>query len=202
MASNWVRATTENGEGVRLFPDGTWEAENDEGREKDEQDFRKARWGMSQEEVIALEGETAERSEEILGYSGTVLGYPCLTIFHFGAGQLADGMYIFQQNHSQPGSFITDYESIQAMVDKKYGSGTHSGPLWQDRLYADDPSEWGMAVSMGHLMYFSEWTTPSTKIVLSLTGDNFETHLSLRYESISLAPLQKALAEKKALDDL
>jgi len=67
-------------------------------------------------------------------------------------------------------------------------------------LYKDDYSDWGTAISLGHLLYFSTWETENTEIASILTGENFDISCVIEYSSKSLEELEKKAKEKKALD--
>jgi hypothetical protein len=59
-----------------------------------------------------------------------------------------------------------------------------------------------MAVSAGHLVLFSEWSTPSTSIHLELSGERFESRVKLFYESEALSRAAQAAEDREALDGL
>jgi hypothetical protein len=70
--------------------------------------------------------------------------------------------------------------------------------VWKDDLYKDDKSEWGFAVSLGHLAYGASWETSATKIEIMLLGDNYEINLFLSYFSKELEEWVKQTEEKEA----
>jgi len=50
-------------------------------------------------------------------------------------------------------------------------------------LYKDDPQDWGMAVSAGHMIKYAKWETNTTNISIIMTGDNYEITTMVGYES-------------------
>ena len=62
--------------------------------------------------------------------------------------------------------------------------------FWKNRLYEDEKSKYGFAVSIGHLKYLTEWYYPSppypTKTVIIshvLKGDNYSIRHIIYYYS-------------------
>ena len=88
-------------------------------------------------------------------------------------------------------------------LTKKYGKPKMDFPgVWKNDLYKDDKSEWGFAVSLGHLAYGASWETSTTKIEIMLSGDNYKINLILSYFSKELEEWVKQTEEKEALKDL
>lgn len=207
MTRKWTSATSVKGDEFRLYEDGTWEACSAPSIDRatsQPPDFRQASWGMNLDEVLKKEGaEPLDRTDDHLVYEGAVGHFPCWVNYQFCSDKLTNTWYSFRQEHSQTSNFISDYDSLRAMLDKKYGPGKNSGPIWTNRLYADEPqSEWGTAIATGQLFYMCEWSPPRTKIALYLGGENYEIYFSLRYESVELEELRKAVDEEKVLKDL
>jgi len=152
---------------------------------------------MHVEEVKTLEGN--RKSEEsphgrkvLLTYSDVVAGIACTVAYIFADGQLVRAKYIETAGHSNNNDYISDYETLQSAVIKKYGDPSQNETFWKNDLYKSDPQEWGMAVAVGHLVKASRWETSRTVIGLILEGDNYDVTLSLEYMSKQLAPLEKA----------
>jgi len=70
--------------------------------------------------------------------------------------------------------------------------------LWKNDLYKDDKSHWGMAISVGHLVYAVQWETPTTEIGIMLMGNNYKINLGIFYESKELKEWAKRIKEKEA----
>jgi hypothetical protein len=170
--------------------------------------FRRASWGMSELEVRDSEDQEPIRERpNVLVFAGRVAGLPCDFIYIFVADQLVRTKYIFTVEHSYDNDFIQDYDSLKTLLKEKYGlpvsrNGKQSEQLWTNDLYQDDPEDWGMAISMGHLMYCSNWSTPDTDIFLMLTGDNYEIELLIEYTSKSHAEMEDETTQQRHLEDL
>lgn len=69
-------------------------------------------------------------------------------------------------------------------------------------ITSDDREEWGFAVSLGHLVYFSTWETSETEISEALYGDNYKISFSIEYTSKSFKSLEQAEKEQSMQSDL
>ena len=151
--------------------------------------FRLATWGISQEAVTKLEGKGPDRKEknnvglDILAFKGTAGGLDCYYAYFFAEDKLVEGRYAFVETHTNKNSYIDDFKSVKASLTEKYGKPTEDDTIWRNNLYKDDPSEWGMAVSVGHLIYQAKWTAIDTKIFLQLKGDNYKFTHVVQYTS-------------------
>jgi len=197
-------AITEDGERVILKDDGTWELIKEESKPKSETDFRKASWGMSREQIKALENNlkiTMEK-EEYLGYQTQIAGLDCNLIYFFTNNKLVRGRYFFTEPHSNRNDYILDYTTLKKLLEKKYGEASEDEQIWKNDLYKDDYDQWGFAVCVGHLVYYAKWETDITIIYLSLNGENYEISLMIEYQSKQLKSLEEQEWKKDTLDEL
>jgi len=167
----------------------------------DNYDFRKTRGGMTQAQVKASESNTLASNnvpskifDKVIAYEGGVAGYSTFYGYRFISNQLVEAGYVFLQKHSNKNDYIYDYKKIKKILTEKYGEPTEDDIIWKKSLYRDDPERYGMAVARGDLIYATEWLTPSTKIYLTLMGDNYNIDMKLQYQSLRL----KSLVEKKS----
>jgi len=145
-------------------------------------DFRGFSWGDSieyvkQNEVLSL----YEKSEDSLIYKSTLSGISMVVGYIFVDGKLFRTAYISNEKYFNQNKFVNDYKEIDQLLDKKYGSPTYRKITWLQDLYEGDLDHLGTAVSIGHLVYRSEWVDGNTQIVSSLTGDNFEIKHAVIY---------------------
>lgn len=163
-------------------------------------DFRSAMWEDSKEvvkshEVWVLE----EEGENYLAYSGWLLGYKAVAIYSFATDKLIRGNYHLIKEHTNKNLYIDDYFEIQSELKAKYGR-CKEDIIWKNDLYRDDRSEYGFAVSLGHLVYQSSWHDYSSDILLLLTGDNYEIELIIQYKSHNHDKLKRS--RRKQMNDL
>lgn len=163
--------------------------------------FRNTKWGMSISEVKASEPLTVAKEEEnLVAYKTSIIGKDVFVVYLFTDDQLTRAKYVLAKSHSNRNDFIIDYNDFKKILKKKYGNPSKDEALWRNDLYKDDYSNWGTAISLGHLLYFSTWETKDTEIASILTGENFDVSCAIEYSSISLGELEKKVKEKKAMD--
>jgi hypothetical protein len=197
-----LTAIASNGRTVILKDDGTWEYEKAD-KAKPGGQFRKLAWGSTVAEIRKAEGAPASQSEGVITtllYKGKLAGLDVAYAFICPHGKLTRGKYVVTERHVNKTLYLTsDYAKLKARLDEKYGAGKETYH-WSNDLYRDDPSDWGTAISIGHLTVYSAWMTPDTEIYLALTGDNFNLTLGLEYQSKKLGKLEDAAKKKKDND--
>ncbi|NIO48439.1 MAG: hypothetical protein GTN73_03220 [Candidatus Aminicenantes bacterium] len=171
--------------------------------------FRGVLWGASKEHV--KKAETSEfmkedkvggalKGLEMLVYKADVAGLDGMIIYYFAKSLLTRARYIITESHSNKNLYLEDFKSIKSQLTKKYGSPERDDTIWSNDLYRDDPSEYGMAVSVGHLIYVAEWYPPESAIQLLLRGDNYKINLWVEYTSDALKEFEKKVREKAKKD--
>jgi len=196
-------ATTSDGRKVVLKDNGTWEYVTEEASKEDNYDFRKTNWGMSKEQIKLIEKDTIVKEDErSLAYNGKVKSYPCFVLYIFADNKLVRAKYIFYQEHTNKNDYIVDYGDLKEVLTSKYGKAKLEKTVWKNDLYKDDYQHWGMAISVGHLVYFSSWETPKTEIWLNLSGENYQINLQIEYTSKALKDLEKKVQEQQNKNDL
>ncbi|MBN1775272.1 MAG: hypothetical protein JW817_02270 [Clostridiales bacterium] len=195
------RATTSDGRTALLKDDGTWEWIERTGNISE--GFRGAIWGMSKEQVKDTESlSLLQEMDEVLMYQGSIAGLSCYIGYIFSGDVLVRGKYLITQQHSNKTDFITDYGNLKSLLAKKYSEPIVDDIVWKNNLYKSDREEWGMAIAVGHLVYFSTWKTDATDINLTLFGDNYSITFAIEYVGRDVAVIEQSNREQKALDDL
>jgi hypothetical protein len=162
-------------------------------------DFRKTSWGMTREQVKGVESSKLVKEDEHgLFYSSELSGFGEVMIgYIFAEGKLVRASYVSEVRHTNSNSFIDDFNQLKSTLTEKYGKPESDDVVWLDDLYKDDPDNWGMAVSAGHLVYDVVWKTKTTKILEKLKGDNFDVTLIVQYTSLQLIGLEEAKDKEK-----
>ena len=83
----------------------------------------------------------------------------------------------------------------------KYGEPADDQVVWSADLYKEDDDDWGVSVSLGHLVFGCDWSTNSTDILLMLCGENYEISFVVEYSSQKLKPFEAAARKRKSLLD-
>jgi len=135
----------------------------------------------------------------MLVYKTKVIDKKAFVNYFFTDNQLIKAGYILAGLHTNKNDYITDYNDFKEILTKKYGSPKNEQTLWKNDLYKDDHSHWGLAISIGHLKYFSAWETDNTEILNFLSGDNYHILCGVQYRSKSLKEIEIKGNEKKAL---
>lgn len=169
---------------------------------KSTEGYRNAKWGMSMAEVRKIFPKSVPREGSLLIANDSVAGKNAFTAFIFTKNKLTVAGSTLQEKYVNKNSYLNDYRQLQALLIKKYGQPEDDKEYWSQELYKDDPSQWGMAVSVGHLTLITTWKTDKTAVELSCTGEKFESTVKVRYASRELNALQEQEAEKETLKDL
>jgi len=166
--------------------------------------FRDAGWGTTREQVKRTEqNELISEDNKILMYAGKLLGMPATIGYIFIDNQLVRGKYLVEQPHTNKNDYISDFQKFKESLTRKYGSPSVDKEYWSDELYRGDQSQYGMAVSVGHLIYQAAWERDAvTHIRLSLHGDNFDITLSIEYQSVAHLELEQKAREQAEDDEL
>jgi hypothetical protein len=154
---------------------------------------------MTEEQVKAVEsGKPKDDKQDVLLYVIDLPGFDDVAVvYHFAGNKLVRCNYGFLKEHTNTNDYIEDFKRVKKSMVEKYGQpkGGDDDAIWKDDLYKNDPDNWGMAVSAGHLVYQAVWQTDRTDILLTLSGDNFEVRLGAQYTSRELGHLEKETKE-------
>ena len=142
-------------------------------------------WGMSIDQVLALEGKPAvrETSEgmEIIGYQKKVIDKDCLVGYLFVDNKLFKTQYNFVERHANKSQYLEDYEKVKTLVAERYGKPEGEAVDWNNSHYKNDTNNWGTALSLGHVEYRSRWLTSESEIILSLFKVDNDVLMRIEY---------------------
>ena len=164
-------------------------------------DFRNVEWGMSVEEVRAV--ETVPLEEEVpdvpeitcLFGETTVFGLDCELIYFFANGELKQARYFFFHETQNPNSLISHYEKLDRLLMEKYAF-----PLVrEDFMEPDYTGDRGTGLVTGKGWMFSEWLLPDgATIEHELSGDNHEPFHCVDYYAPGGRDLLDEIEEQSA----
>lgn len=174
-------------------------------------DFRRGRWGDSPAAVKAA--ETLDVSQEetsdgvtVLVYEDELAGLAAEAAYLFQDGELYQGVYRFNERHTDHAEHIADFERLHALLTEKYGEPESSGTRWINELFKGNPDNWDEALVAGHVSWAATWVTERTKIQMALFGKAFRVQHGITYESrageAERDAEQEAEEKQKALGDL
>lgn len=166
-------------------------------------DFRKADWGMNPAQVEATESGKPDQKgysngEYMVVYTRDIAGFSNTQVLYtFAENKLVEAAYFFNEQHSNPNEFISDFKTVRNLLTQKYGTSPESGPVWDsDAAKGAYDGIQGMAVVDGYLQYKSYWYTPKTHINEVLYGDNGKVTLMVVYYSVAFHKLDEAATQK------
>ncbi len=161
-------------------------------------DFRHARWGMSKDQIKAIEGASPDpdlqkltngNGVDALCYKTDYSGYDVLFEYQFSNDSLNRGFYEFNISHSDDNLWLVDFMQIKRILDARYLPADKEYTSWYDNGYKNDPSQWGFAIKAGQMEKVAEWHTSQSHIILDLHGSGDAIFLELIYDQ--MAPAQK-----------
>ena len=201
-----VCATKEDGTKIILNSDGTWKNIKSNSvamKENEKFHFRKTCWGWKKDQVLNSEDKKPEDIDNnLLIFIGSISGLECNIGYVFSFNKLVRTKYHIIENHSFLPQYIGDYETLKTLLTKKYGNYRDDNQYWHDDTFKDNYSDWGTAISAGHLTFITKWSNKETNIVLILTGDNYEIQFGIEYSSQKFAGLEEKEVEDSTLLDL
>ncbi|MCK4663906.1 MAG: hypothetical protein KAT68_13650 [Bacteroidales bacterium] len=165
-------------------------------------EFRKTSWGITKAKV--KEAETAKilkETEKELKYEYTLANLKCNIVYLFVNDKLISGSYVITEDHKSKNTYIENFETLKSKLQKKYNEPTKSETVWKNMRYKGDKVNWGHAISVDQLYYYTNWEFPKTKIEIKLSGKDEIVNLVIKYISIELENYEQQLKEQESLDD-
>lgn len=167
-------------------------------------DFRKASWGMDRTQVVATEGAQPSQVGErggavVLRYDAAKLaGLECRVVYIFAKDQLVRTKYVFQREHAQKNDFLADFTLVDAFLRGELNPPTDQRVSWHDETYKEQPEQYGVAVSLGQLLYSTQWNVGGTVVTHALTGEKGQITHEVEYVSVNLEALENQIAEEES----
>ena len=149
----------------------------------------------------AEDKELFHEEDHFLLYRGKIAELDCCIVYCLVEDRLVRARYVITEDHSNRNDYINDHEKIKEILTVKYGKPVDDQVVWSADLYKEDDDDWGVSVSLGHLVFGCEWNTNSTDILLMLCGENYEISFVVEYSSQKLKPFETAARKRKALVD-
>ena len=158
-------------------------------------DFKKFRWGDSQESVMAVEGTPTTSPKRTpldpnyIATAPTAAGRDVLLAYYFRDGGLYSVRYILTEEHSVDSLYIDDYNTFKQALTKKYGDPLLDNEKWtsdsKKSFYADDK---GRALNYGYLSYYTCYITERVIVEMDMSADNYEVSTIINYSSLTVSP--------------
>ena len=166
-------------------------------------DFRNTSWGMDRAQVVATEGtppsQMRERGGEIvMRYeSARLAGLDCRVVYIFAKDKLVRTKYVFQQEHVEKNEFLADFTMVDVFLIGTMERPTQQRVSWNNEEYKTEARRYGVAVSLGHLLYSTQWKGTRTVVTHALSGENGAVTHEVEYVSIDLEPLEEQITKEQ-----
>jgi hypothetical protein len=166
-------------------------------------DFRNTSWGMDRSQVVATEGTPPSQIREgggeiVLRYeSARIAGLDCRVVYIFAKDKLVRAKYVFQQVHDGKNDFLADFTMVDAFLMGTLERATEQRVSWRNETYKMEPQHYGLAVSLGQLLYSTQWKGKRTVVTHALTGQNRAITHEVEYVSIDLEPWEDQITKEQ-----
>ena len=166
-------------------------------------DFRNASWGMDRAQIVAAEAappsQIAERGSEIvLRYeSARLADLDCRVVYILAKNKLVRAKYVFQREHAAKNDFLADFTMVDAFLMATMDRPTEQRVMWRDEFYKMEPQRYGVAVSLGQLLYATQWKGMRTVVTHALTGENGAITHEIEYVSVELEPWEDQITKEQ-----
>jgi hypothetical protein len=165
-------------------------------------DFRLASWGMTPNDVVAAEEkiDPVERTENMITYKTQLLNRNVLLHYLFVQDTLVGAIYKLDDNYLNSDHFIQAYDQFRQKVTEKYGLPSKKTTNWLNTTYRNNRKKWGLALSLGHTEYVTNWKTQNTIIECSLREQNYNVICLLEYWSAEHSHLLEEAKKEIKID--
>lgn len=166
-------------------------------------DFRNTIWGMDRAQVVATEGITPSQThvrggEVVLRYeSSRFAGLDCRVVYIFAKDKLVRTKYVFQQEHDRKNDFLADFTMVDAFLMGTIERPTEQRVSWHNETYKTEPQHYGVAISLGQLLYSTQWKGTRTVVTHALTGENGAIIHEVEYVSVDLEPWEDQITKEQ-----
>jgi len=166
-------------------------------------DFRNTNWGMDRSQVVATEAKPPSQIREgggeiVLRYeSARIAGLDCRVVYIFAKDKLVRAKYVFQQDHNGKNDFLADFTMVDAFLMGTLERATEQRVSWRNDAYKMEPRDYGLAVSLGQLLYSTQWKGKRTVVTHALTGQNGAITHEVEYVSVDLEPWEDQITKEQ-----
>jgi hypothetical protein len=145
-------------------------------------DVRKARWGMTREEVKKSESlQLLSDKKDVVEYKFVLMGIKSRIQYKFQENRLAEADYVIEQDDVNPSRFYDDFKALKGFLRQTYNAPVSDEKIWTNDIYKADENNWGFAISLGFLTCKTSWQNATTRIYLTQTGGNHMINTRIQY---------------------
>jgi hypothetical protein len=165
---------------------------------QEKHDIRNVNWGWTLAQVKVSEKlKLFEQTKNELTYFGSLNNKSFMLSYDFIDNKFVRLTYTCTEEFINKNNYIDQFNELKDILIKRYGSTSYDRVKWSDNLYKDRPQDIGLACSVGHVKFITQWFTDNTQINLQCNGENFKVNLGIIYTSVKYQPLIDAQEEKQ-----
>lgn len=139
-------------------------------------------WGASMAEVLdARPGTVILRGPERLIVHARLEDLEVATTYRFDDHGLAAVSALSRARHHDRNGYIDDYGRLRQRLRARWGAPRVDDRAWRNDLFRDERGRWGDAVAAGHLVYYTEWRTGDTEVVMTLKSERLQVSHEIVY---------------------
>jgi hypothetical protein len=148
-----------------------------------ETDYRNSKWIDSKETVKKSSSDSLLlENTDALAYRVKLNNDEYKAFYYFNKDRLYQGVYVLDEEYVNENNFYAKYLEVKKVLTSKYGEPKkvikhRSKDLW------DKANEIGMAIQTGEYQEYTFWETKTTTIMLIIEGENFDSKLTIRYNT-------------------
>lgn len=163
---------------------------NSEKLDRENCDFRNAKWGDSMKTVKEYTYDLTFTEESNVGLMAetVVCSYNAYVVYQFDDNELYGGVYLFNIGSTKGGRYIAAYNTVKDALIEKYGNPFEDviAPMTNQDLInvAGDAT----ALELGYVAYVTRWETGNSNIALSMFDQNYEIMFTLVYTDKTYEP--------------
>ena len=157
-------------------------------------DFREAYFGMSLEEIKALESDFRHDAlAQILYGPVELIGLKSEATYSFNENNVfVAGSYSIRKKHKNPQVWLNRFMSLESHLTTKYGTPAAKQIMsWSNTLHKDNKEHWGLAIQKRHLSILSRWEVKDKRVLLHIEGSHQRRkymHLTINYQQLQKVP--------------
>lgn len=153
-------------------------------------DFGIADWGMTQDDIKALETRANVTPFGVSDYLIYQLDLPGIDetrlVYQFTAGRLTEGRFLFRPAAPLSAQRAYEqYQTVRSLITDQFGPPNTDQTLYRDRLEASSalsPMELANELASDRVLFKSSWRSPSAVIKHQLAWNGDRPHHQLHYQ--------------------
>ena len=165
-------------------------------------DVRRARFGMTQQEVVDREEITLTPFNDSLVGEDKTLGKSSQIHYLFDGNKLWRVGIFFTEKYVNKNNYVDNFFNVIKALKEKYGKPKTENTYWSDTLYQNDFENRGMAYASGMVTTTIIWEKEDLQILAKLDGENFEIRPMVTYSSKKLEKIYREKQKKEQSKDI